>query len=149
MSSRSTANKKKSSVNFFHFPNLHKNNSISKKGKNREILAGEIKREETRFRFAAVLIHSTAAVIPVWGCCRAIMSALEVTFELLVVLIKTLGTVCVSIFRCIIPEPLKSVRERVILVTGSAGGLGRQIAQKLALLGARVVLVDVDEVSPF
>ncbi|GFY43841.1 hypothetical protein TNIN_413181 [Trichonephila inaurata madagascariensis] len=74
------------------------------------------------------------------------MSALEVTFELLVVLLKTLGTVCVAIFRSIIPEPLKSVREKVILVTGSGGGLGRQIAQKLALLGARVVLVDVDEV---
>ncbi|GFQ77935.1 uncharacterized protein TNCT_105531, partial [Trichonephila clavata] len=73
------------------------------------------------------------------------MSALEVTFELLVVLLKTLGTVCVAIFRYIIPEPLKSVREKVILVTGSGGGLGRQIAQKLALLGARVVLVDVDE----
>ncbi|GFU86665.1 uncharacterized protein TNCV_2880851 [Trichonephila clavipes] len=74
------------------------------------------------------------------------MSALEVTFELLVVLLKTIGTVCVAIFRCIIPEPLKSVREKVILVTGSGGGLGRQLAQKLALLGARVVLVDVDEV---
>ncbi|KAF8795766.1 Protein dhs-3 like protein [Argiope bruennichi] len=74
------------------------------------------------------------------------MSVMEVLFELLVVLIKTLGTVCVSLFRCVIPEPFKSVREKVILVTGSAGGLGRLLAQKFALLGAKVVLVDIDEV---
>ena len=75
------------------------------------------------------------------------MRPTEVLFEFIVVLFRTIGVVLVSMFRTIIPEPLKSVKGKVVLVTGAAGGLGRLVAQKLALLGAKVVLVDVDEVS--
>ncbi|XP_015906214.1 protein dhs-3 [Parasteatoda tepidariorum] len=74
------------------------------------------------------------------------MSYLEVTFELIGVILHSIAVAFVALFRCIIPEPLKSVREKVILVTGSGGVLGRQIAQKFALLGARLVLVDLNEV---
>ncbi|KAG8184083.1 hypothetical protein JTE90_025393 [Oedothorax gibbosus] len=74
------------------------------------------------------------------------MRPTEVLFEFIVVLLQTIGVVLVSVFRTIIPEPLKSVKGKVVLVTGAAGGLGRLVAQKLALLGAKVVLVDVDEV---
>ncbi|GIY19957.1 hypothetical protein CDAR_583731 [Caerostris darwini] len=73
------------------------------------------------------------------------MSVWEIIFEFLVVLVKTFGVIGLALFRWVIPEPFKCVREKVILVTGSAGGLGRQIAQKFALLGAKVVLVDIDE----
>jgi len=35
------------------------------------------------------------------------------------------------------------LKERVAIVTGSAGGIGRSIALKFAALGARVVVADL------
>lgn len=67
--------------------------------------------------------------------------------EFIAVLMKSIFAVFVSMFHCLIPEPLKSVRDKVILITGAGGGLGRLLSQKLALLGAKVILVDIDEVS--
>ena len=75
------------------------------------------------------------------------MAAFAGIVEFIAVLLKSIFAVFVSIFRCIIPEPLKSVRDQVILITGAGGGLGRLLAQKFALLGAKVILVDIDEVS--
>lgn len=69
------------------------------------------------------------------------------TIELIAVLLKSVYAVLLSIFRCIIPEPLKCVKDKVILITGAGGGLGRLLSEKFALLGATVVVVDVDEVS--
>jgi NADP-dependent 3-hydroxy acid dehydrogenase YdfG len=37
------------------------------------------------------------------------------------------------------------VRDKVIVVTGAAGGFGRLVCEKVAALGARVVLADVNE----
>lgn len=73
--------------------------------------------------------------------------ALAEIIEFFAVLMKSIFAVFVSMFHCLIPEPLKSVRDKVILITGAGGGLGRLLSQKLALLGAKVILVDIDEVS--
>jgi NAD(P)-dependent dehydrogenase (short-subunit alcohol dehydrogenase family) len=38
-----------------------------------------------------------------------------------------------------------SLVERVVVVTGAASGIGRQIALDMAAIGARIVAVDRDE----
>jgi len=73
------------------------------------------------------------------------MSVLADILEFSVVLLKAVWIVLVSIYRCIIPISLKSVREKAILITGAGHGLGKLLAQKFALLGAKVILVDIDE----
>jgi 2-hydroxycyclohexanecarboxyl-CoA dehydrogenase len=40
---------------------------------------------------------------------------------------------------------MNRLKDRVALVTGGAGGIGRAIVQRLALDGAKVVLADIDE----
>lgn len=53
-----------------------------------------------------------------------------------------------SLFWTLVPNmirPMKSLRDEVILITGGAGGVGRQLAIKLARLGANVVLWDVNK----
>jgi hypothetical protein len=43
--------------------------------------------------------------------------------------------------------PLKDLSSEIILITGTANGLGKGIAERLALLGCTLVLWDVDEVN--
>lgn len=53
-----------------------------------------------------------------------------------------------SLFWTLVPNmirPMKSLKGEVILITGGAGGVGKQLAIKLARLGAKVVLWDVNE----
>ena len=38
----------------------------------------------------------------------------------------------------------KSIKNEVILVTGAGSGLGKSLSKKLAKLGARLVLIDID-----
>jgi len=40
---------------------------------------------------------------------------------------------------------MRAMKDRVALITGAAGGIGKAIAQRLAAQGARVVLADIDE----
>lgn len=44
------------------------------------------------------------------------------------------------------PPPPKSVAGKVVLITGSGHGVGRELALRFARLGARVVLVDIHKV---
>lgn len=75
------------------------------------------------------------------------MGILGAILEFIIVLLKSVFTVLISVYHCIIPERLKSIQGKVILITGAGGGLGSLLSQKLAVLGAKVVLVDTDEVS--
>lgn len=53
-----------------------------------------------------------------------------------------------SLFWTLVPNairPMKSLRGDVVLVTGGAGGVGRQLALKLASLGAKVVIWDISK----
>ena len=50
-----------------------------------------------------------------------------------------------SLFRVFFPNPRKSVAGKVILITGAARGLGRQLAIQFGKLGAILILWDVDK----
>lgn len=41
-------------------------------------------------------------------------------------------------------EPVKTVKGETILITGAGGGLGRQLAIRLAKLQAKIVIWDID-----
>ncbi|KAM7292024.1 short-chain dehydrogenase/reductase family 16C member 6 isoform X1 [Ixodes scapularis] len=48
-------------------------------------------------------------------------------------------------FRLLVPKQKKNVANSVVVVTGAARGLGREIARIFAELGAKVVLLDIDQ----
>ncbi|XP_045451395.1 short-chain dehydrogenase/reductase family 16C member 6 [Melitaea cinxia] len=53
-----------------------------------------------------------------------------------------------SLFWTLVPNilrPMKSLKDDIVLVTGGAGGVGKQLAIKLARLGAKVVLWDINK----
>lgn len=50
-----------------------------------------------------------------------------------------------TLYRALVPKPRKDVSSSVVVVTGAARGLGREIARSFANLGAKVVLLDIDQ----
>lgn len=53
-----------------------------------------------------------------------------------------------SLFWTLVPNairPMKSLKGDVVLVTGGAGGVGRQLALNLARVGAKVVIWDISK----
>lgn len=48
-------------------------------------------------------------------------------------------------FRVVVPRSRKSVANNVVVLTGAARGLGREMAKIFADLGAKVVLLDIDQ----
>lgn len=50
-----------------------------------------------------------------------------------------------AFYRTFVPKPRKDVSNSVVVVTGAARGLGREIARIFADLGAKVVLLDIDQ----
>lgn len=57
-----------------------------------------------------------------------------------------------SVFWTLVPNairPMKNLKNDVVLVTGGAGGVGRQLAIKLARLGAKVVVWDINKEGNF
>lgn len=69
----------------------------------------------------------------------------NVAQEFLVLAIKVLYIIVSDITRKILPKSKKDLRGEIVLITGSAHGLGRQLALDTAELGAKVVLWDINE----
>ena len=74
---------------------------------------------------------------------------LLLVYHVLVTIIMILLGALKSIYHQIVPHKYrsKSVKGEVILVTGAGSGLGKLMSKKFAALGAKLVLVDVDQAN--
>ena len=66
--------------------------------------------------------------------------------EILILWLKMFLAWLEAIYRLFVPVTPKSVKGRIILVTGGSKGIGRQIALKFSKIGAKLVLWDIDKV---
>lgn len=88
-----------------------------------------------------------------WNAITVTMSLIECSLRFASVaqefVILGLKIIYISIFatiRNILPKSKKDLKGEVVLITGSAHGLGRQLAIDTAKLGAKIVLWDINEV---
>lgn len=74
------------------------------------------------------------------------MSILKSTGDIVGFLLLSLATIIESILRTFLPKRyrMKDIEGEIALVTGGGGGLGRMISQRLADLGAIVVVWDIN-----
>jgi len=64
--------------------------------------------------------------------------------------VKICYVCCTSMLSCLVPSRFrhgKELRNEIVLITGSGSGIGRLLAVRLARLGCRLVLWDLDEKS--
>ncbi|KAK2726217.1 17-beta-hydroxysteroid dehydrogenase 13-like isoform X2 [Artemia franciscana] len=67
-----------------------------------------------------------------------------ILFDICVLLFRIIYHVCLSIYRCFIPPPMRSVEGEIVLVTGAGHGIGREISYIYARLGAKIVCTDLN-----
>jgi hypothetical protein len=67
--------------------------------------------------------------------------------DIVFLIIKIINAYIESIGNLLINVPKKDVKNQVILITGSGHGLGRELSLMFAKLGAKLALVDVNQVS--
>lgn len=65
--------------------------------------------------------------------------------ELTRLVVRLVFTSAECVFRLLVPKQKKNVANSVVVVTGAARGLGREMARIFAGLGAKVVLLDIDQ----
>ena len=70
---------------------------------------------------------------------------MNIALEILFMTKNVFHALLVSIFRFFIPPKRKSVKNDIVLITGSAAGIGRQLAVEFGKLEAIVVLWDINE----
>lgn len=75
------------------------------------------------------------------------LKAAFIAQDVLIVAFKIVYILVKSIIRNILPKSKKDLSGETVLITGSAHGLGRQLALDISKHGARVVLWDISEVS--
>ena len=66
--------------------------------------------------------------------------------EFLVLIIKIISSYVESAVNLFISVPKKDVKNQVILITGSGHGLGREMAIIFSKLGAKLALIDINQV---
>lgn len=91
---------------------------------------------------------------PSFSYLPVIMSSVEfslraayVAQDILILAIKIVIILVKDIIRNILPKSKKDLSGETVLITGSAHGLGRQLALDTSKHGAKVVLWDINEVS--
>lgn len=72
---------------------------------------------------------------------------LEFVYHVFVTLGLVVYYTIIGLLKLIVPYTYRSkdVKGEIVLITGAGSGLGKLMAKKLAKLGARLVLIDVDE----
>lgn len=68
-------------------------------------------------------------------------------FDFMILIGKILFAYLIAFFKCFIPTPKAPLDDEIVLVTGAANGLGKEMAIRFAEKNATVVLWDIDEVS--
>ncbi|XP_061709316.1 17-beta-hydroxysteroid dehydrogenase 13-like [Cydia pomonella] len=73
-----------------------------------------------------------------------IMGTVVVVLELIWTLIKVHAENLRCIYKVFVPDEPKNVQGEIALITGAGHGIGRELAQRFAKLGAIVVCVDIN-----
>lgn len=68
-------------------------------------------------------------------------------FRLLFLWLRIIGCYCEALYKVFVPTPPKSLRSKVVLITGAGGGIGRPMALKFAQHGARLALWDINQAA--
>ena len=66
--------------------------------------------------------------------------------EFIILLVRMLLVVVQTIFGLLLPDKRKDISGQVVLITGSAMGIGKEMVLRLHKLGANLALVDINEV---
>ncbi|XP_015191499.1 PREDICTED: estradiol 17-beta-dehydrogenase 11 [Polistes dominula] len=72
---------------------------------------------------------------------------LTLIYDIILFVIMSIIYICETIILTIIPKRYreKSIKGKIALVTGGAGGIGKIIVQKLSKLGAHVIILDINK----
>ncbi|XP_062520450.1 short-chain dehydrogenase/reductase family 16C member 6-like [Corticium candelabrum] len=65
--------------------------------------------------------------------------------QFFLLLLRICGHILLSLIRIVFPKSRRDLKGEVVLITGGANGIGRQMAHTFALRGCTVVVLDVDQ----
>jgi len=74
-----------------------------------------------------------------------LISCLQTVWDFIHFFLLTIYVYSVTLFRVFFPPPLKSLEGETILLTGSAGGIGREICLQLVGSGATLICWDINK----
>jgi len=71
-------------------------------------------------------------------------SAFTICIEAVVLVYIILKEWSLSVYRFFVSPPRKSVKDEIVLITGSGGSIGRELSRRFSKLGAILVLWDIN-----